>query len=160
MKYIKKILLFTFIISISFLTINNVSARTIQDYRKELEEMKAKKLENEKNAAEIQQKVNAAKAKIKQIQIDVSTTMQEAADKEDEIKELEIEIKEKEEQIKELVSFLQISDSENFYLKYVFGAENFTDLIYRVSVIEQLTKKSDELVDKMNNLIEENKERD
>ena len=55
----------------------------------------------------------------------------------------------KEEEIKNLLSFNQISDGDNVYLEYVFGASSFTDFIYRSAVVEQLSLYNDVLFDKI-----------
>ena len=54
--------------------------------------------------------------------------------------------------------FYQITDGENSYLEYIFGAKTFTDFIYRISIVEQISKYNNELIDEMNQLIEENKQ--
>ncbi len=137
----------------------NVSARTIKDLEKELQDLKNEQKEAEKQSEEIQQQIDANNAKIKQITVDIANATTEQENLESDIVTLEDKIDVKNEQIKELLSFYQVSNSENFYLKYLFGSDSFTDFIYRFSVIEQLSKKSDELVDEMNQLIKENKEK-
>ncbi len=158
MKYIKYTLL-TILLITSFFSINNVSAITINDYINELNKLEAKKAGQLAEQEKTEQEIQAAKKEMEEISNKIVKASEDISKFESEISELEKKIDIKEKQIKDLVSFLQISDSENFYLKYIFGAENFTDLIYRISVIEQLTTKSDELIDEMNSLISDNKKK-
>lgn len=156
----KKILKYLSIIFIAFLFLTPaVSSLTINDYVRELNKLKEEKRKQDEADAKTQAEIEAAKQRMVEINNDIRTTTETITKTEEEIKELEHKIEVKNSQIKDLVSFLQISDSENFYLKYIFGAENFTDLIYRISVIEQLTTKSDELIKEMNSLITENKQK-
>lgn len=153
-NFVLLFVLLTFVIAIP-----EVSAVSIADFRNDLAKIKEEKRLNEENSAATQAKIAAAKEKVNEITRDIFNTNEDIDKTEKEIKQLEEDIERKEEQIKDLVVFLQLSNSENFYLKYIFGAESFTDLIYRVSVIEQLTTKNDALVEEMNALIIENNEK-
>jgi len=158
MKYIKYLLI-TLVLFISSVSIYNVSAITINDYLKDLQKIEEEKKNQQAAQEKTEEEIRQAEKEMQEINDKIVKATDDIATAEKEIKELEKEIDKKEEQIKDLVSFLQISDSENFYLKYIFGAENFTDLIYRISVIEQLTTKSDELIDEMNELIKSNEKK-
>ena len=140
------------------LNVQVVNATTINDYKKQLEDLKKQKQENEENKAKIQQQVEEAKKQIDVIGEQIILQTQEQDVISQEITKNELDIKEKKEQIKDLIVFTQKSSSENFYLNYLFGAENFTDFIYRISIVQQLTKKNSELMDQMNKLIDEGKE--
>ena len=74
---------------------------------------------------------------------------------EQEIAELEEEIKIKDKEIKKLMEFVQVSNGENTYMEYIFGASDFTDFIYRVSVAEQLSSYNDDLIKQYNEALEE-----
>jgi len=158
MKYLKYLLI-TLILFISSISICNVSAITINDYLKDLEKLQQEKKNQQIAQEKTEEEIRQAEKEMQEINDKIVKATDDIETAEKEIKDLEQEINKKEEQIKDLVSFLQISDSENFYLKYIFGAENFTDLIYRISVIEQLTTKSDELIDEMNTLIKSNEKK-
>ena len=154
-KYIVCLLL---VISL-FVFIPNVDAITIRDLKDDLKELKDKKNNALKNEEITEQEIAETKEKMRQLAIDMVNTIKEQESKEKEIEELNVEIDNKEKEIKDLVVFYQASNNENFYLKYIFGAESFTDFIYRFSVIEQLTTRNNELVDEMNNLIDQNEKK-
>ena len=113
------------------LNIQIVNATTINDYKKQLEDLKKQKQENEENKAKIQQQVEDAKKQIDVIGEQIILQTQEQDVISQEITKNELDIKEKKEQIKDLIVFTQKSSSENFYLNYLFGAENFTDFIFQ-----------------------------
>ena len=137
----------------------SVNAKTIKDYRNDLASLKKKKADTEANQAEVQAKIDAATKKIQEITQETVEVVEEQNNTKEEIKKLENDIDIKGKQIKELMAFYQISNSDSFYLKYIFGADSFEDFIYRFSVIDQLTEKSDELIDEMNELIVKNEEK-
>ena len=155
----KKFVVITIFLISLFLIPLNAEARTIAQYRQDLQNMKNRKAEIESNSAQIQKEIDQANAKIKSIQEQAEAAMKEKEAKEKEIDELNEKIKVKREQIKSLISFYQISNGENFYLEYLFGAKSFTDFIYRFSIIEQLSGANNELIDEMNDLIVQNKEK-
>ena len=66
---------------------------------------------------------------------------------------------EKEEQIKDIIAFLQITNSENAYMEYIFGAKTIEDLILRSAVSEQMVAYNDDLIEDYNNTIVEYKEK-
>lgn len=157
MKKILIILLCLFSISFLFCIPQTVEAKTLREMKEDLAETKANKSQIEASRREAQAKVDkynseitAASEGIEQAEADIDAARKKIA-------ELEIEIKEKGKEIEDLLRFLQISDGENAYLEYIFGAKNFTDFIYRTTVVEQLSSYNDELIDQMYKMIEENK---
>lgn len=137
----------------------NANAKTIADLQNELQALKDEQKAANDKSSEVQAQIDANNAKMRQITADINNANQEQESLEKDIKSLEEKIAVKNDQIKQLLSFYQLSDNENFYLKYLFGADSFTDFIYRFSVIEQLSAKGDELIDQMNSLIKENNEK-
>lgn len=136
-----------------------VRAETIADYRAEIKELEAQKAESESKSAAVQKKIDEANARITDITRQIVQAKKDQENTQKEIERLDKEIDAKEEEIKDLVAFYQISNSDNFYLKYIFGADSFEDFIYRFSVAEQLTEANDKLVDEMNELIKENEKK-
>lgn len=157
---IKRIVLLLLIFFFGFfICYREVSATTVSDLRKGLAKLEQDKKENEENSAAVQEKIAQAEAELEATRAKIDAATKEKEDKENEIKELEEKIKVKKAQIKDLVVFYQLSSNRNFYLEYIFGADSFTDLIYRLSVIEQLTASNNELIGEMKELIEENKKK-
>lgn len=124
----------------------------VEKYTKELQEKESKMAKNDEEVAEIKAKIASIEKKITQA--------------EEEIDQLKIEIdqsnediKEKEKESKSLVQYFQVISNENTYLEYIFEADSITDMIYRVSVIEQLTDYNKEIMDDLEKLIQENQQK-
>lgn len=155
----KNLILFIIFVSLFAIFPIDVSAKSIQDYKNEIAKLKQEKAEREATSAEIDEKISNARARIDEITREIVAAEKAQKATEEEIDDLDKQIEDKEAEIKNLVAFYQISDSENFYLKFVFGADSFEDFIYRFSVAEQLTDANDKLVDEMLDLIEENEKK-
>ena len=151
------IFLFIFIIGITFIIPKSTNAQTIQQFEDEVAKYTAQ-LQAKKNAiAKNDQEVAEIEAKIKSIQSEIKTLQQEITNLQAEIDKANIEIEKKTAQSKKLIEYYQVSNGENSYLEYVFGATSITDMIYRISVVEQLTEYNDNLMKELQKLIEQNK---
>jgi murein DD-endopeptidase MepM/ murein hydrolase activator NlpD len=157
-----KILVITSIILIvvSFIALPiDTSAKTIQEfeeqvaqYTKELEEKKANLAENDEEVAAIKKKISQIAGQIKVAQEEIGTLQEE-------IIACEEEIKRKSAESKKIIEYYQVSNGENAYLEYAFGANDITDMIYRMSIVEQLTEYNDNLMKELEELIQKNKQR-
>ena len=142
-----------------FLIPINTEAKTLSDLRKEVEEANAD-LENKNNqiaandaeVAEIQKNIADIESQISEIESETGVLEQE-------IEESNNEIAEKSEESKSLFQYLQVSEGENAYLEYIFGATDVTDMVYRMAIVEQLTEYNDQIMDELTELVEENEKR-
>lgn len=148
----------TVLLLISYIALPfEINAKTIKEFEAEIEKY-TKELETKKNqialndneVAEINKKINSIKSQITQAEKDISN-MQE------EINASYKEIEEKNEESKAIIEYYQISNGENSYMEYVFGATSITDMIYRMSIVEQLTEYNDNTMKELEKLIERNK---
>lgn len=124
----------------------------VAKYTKELQEKEAKMAKNDEEVAEI-------KAKISDIESQITKAEKEIENLKVEIEKSNAEIKEKEKESKSLVQYFQVISNENTYLEYIFEADSITDMIYRVSVVEQLTDYNKEIMDDLERLIKENQQK-
>lgn len=156
---IKKIItvsvILSLIVSYTALPIDT-KAKTIKEfeaevnkYTAELQDKKDKVAKNDKEVAEI-------KAKISQIEKQIAAAANEIVKIQEEIDASNEEIKRKSEESKQIIEYYQIANGNNAYLEYAFGATDITDLIYRMSVVEQLTEYNEKIMDELEQLIEEN----
>lgn len=136
-----------------------VSAKTIAQLRQELREIEEREKENNANIQKTEAEIEATKTQISNnyAQIDQITKDMIAAD--EEIARLEKEIIEKDKSTKNLMSSLQTTNGNSFYIEYLFGADSITDFIYRYSITEQITNYNEKLVVEMNQMIEETEEK-
>ncbi len=157
MKKIVKVLLFVFSISLLFYMPDKIEAKTLRELKDELVETKANKASVEARRREVQIKVNKYNTEINAASEGIRKCEDDIIASREKIAELEVEIVEKGKEIEDLLRFLQIADGENAYLEYIFGATSFSDLIYRTTVVEELSNHNEALIDEMYEMIEENK---
>ena len=106
-----------------------------------------------------QNEINSVNSRVKSIRATIEKDQENIKKTENEIVELEKKADEKEEQIKDIISFLQITNSENAYMEYVFGSKSIEDLVLRSAVSEQMVSYNDDLIDDYNNTIVEYKKK-
>lgn len=156
MKKIFNVLLSVCLLFSCFIIPENASARTLQDavdelnvIKKEYQSNKDKEKLTNEQIAQIKTNMSNIESKITQINKDIQRLN-------DEIHKLGMEIDNKDKEIKQIINFLQLSNGESAYLEYAFGAQDFTDFIYRVAITEQLTDYNDKLIDEYNKMIDDN----
>ena len=148
-KIVKYILLIVIIFGIS----NHVEAKTLKDLKNELAAYE-KEMNEAKNKQKLtQSEITSVNSRVKDISDTIEKDQIKIKQTEDEIVVLEENAKEKEDQIKDIISFLQITNSENAYLEYIFGAKSIEDLILRSAVSEQMVSYNDDLIEDYNNTI-------
>ena len=135
------------------------NATTLQEY-----EDQVVKYHNELNDKNNQ--ISASKKELEEEKQKRSDYEKQIKDTEEEIKRLEEEIEKNNEEIekkkketKKLMEYYQISNGENVYLEYAFGATDITDMIYRLSIVEQLTDYNDRIMKELKELVKQNKEK-
>ena len=134
----------------------DTSAKTIQEfeaevskYTQELEVKKANLAKNEQEVAEIKKKISNIEAQIEEAEQEIERLQQE-------IEESQKEIERKSEESKNIIAYYQVSNGENAYLEYAFGAESITDMVYRLSIVEQLTEYNNKVMKELEELIKKN----
>lgn len=119
-----------------------------------------KELQNNKNLINnAKGNINSNNNKIKSMQNEIQNMINERNKLAEEILDAEKEIKEKKEQTRSVISYLQLSKGDNVYLEYVFGTDSITDLVYRMSIVEQITEYNDKVMKDMEELIDKNNKR-
>ena len=154
----KKILIILLIIY-AFYSHLLIGAQTIKEFEaeieketKELEERKNKIAKNEAEVAEIKKNIISIEQRIKQMETEI-------ANLEKEIEESNKQIEKKSEESKQIMTYYQIANGENAYLEYAFGATTITDMIYRMSIVEQLTEYNKQIMNELQELIRKNNAR-
>ena len=137
----------------------DASAKTIQEYEQEVDKY-TKELEAKKaNLAKNEEEVQAIMKKIANIETQIKEAENEIVRLQEEIEKSEKEIKRKSEESKSIISYYQIANGENEYLEYAFGANDITDMIYRLSVVEQLTEYNNKVMKELEELIKQNQQK-
>ena len=158
----KKLLIGTSIILllVSFVALPvDTSAKTIQEFEAEVskytQQLETKKANLAKNEQEVQEIIK----KIKNIETQIEEAENEIKRLQEEIEESQKEIERKSEESKNIISYYQVSNGENAYLQYAFGAESITDMVYRLSIVEQLTEYNNKIMKELEELIKKNQAR-
>lgn len=152
----KKLLRYLLILLLIIIPITTVNAKTIADLQKELStaekklnDTNTKKAMNSQDIKDTNNKINNIKSNITQVENNISAKTKES-------EQLEKDIVKKNDEIKDLMRYYQVSSSGSAMLEYVMGAESITDLIYRLSITEQISSYNKKAIKKMNDMIEEN----
>lgn len=136
-----------------------ISATTLKEYEdavaKYTKELQAKEAKIAKSKEEVAQ----VKKNIASIEGQITKTQNEIKALEAEIIESNKQIENKSAESKKIMEYYQIENGDNAYLEYAFGAETITDMIYRLSIVEQLTSYNDKIMKELKQLIEENKKK-
>ena len=142
---------------VSFVALpTDTSAKTIQEfenevtrYTQEMEERKANLAKNDAEVAEIKKKIANIENQIEEAEAEIKRLQEE-------IEASQKEIERKSEESKNIISYYQVSNGENAYLEYAFGATDITDMIYRLSIVEQLTEYNNKIMKELEELIKKN----
>lgn len=148
------------LVAISFLALpKDVSATTLKEYEDAVAKYTKELQEKENKIARSKEEVAKVKANIASIEKQMREVEEQIKTLEKEIDESNKKIDEKKEESKRLIKYFQVVNGENSYLEYIFGATSIQDMIYRVSVVEQLTDYNEQVVKELNRLIDENKKK-
>ena len=155
----KKILSGFLIISLILYTVIlpiPVEAKTIKDLRNEVDKLERDMKNNQSEQALTSKQIDDAKFEVADNVNKISIINNEITRMNKEIEELNVEIEKKAFETEELFRFFQLTTGNAAYLEYIFGAATMTDFIYRLSIVEQLSKYNNELIKTMNELIRKN----
>lgn len=132
--------------------------KTIAQWESELKKAQEELNETNSKKTQTQNEINAANSKINSIYQQFEEIEKEISDKTEESKQLELDIEKKNKETEELMRYYQVSSSGSAMLEYIMGAESITDLIYRLSITEQISSYNKRTITKMNEMIKENEQ--
>lgn len=136
-----------------------VKGKTINGLQQEINDAK-KQIEENKNKKQLtQEQIQTVNANISLIDKEIKDGEAKVIALNEESVKLSNKIEEKKEEIKKIINFFQLSNGEETYLEYVFGAATFTDFIYRKAITEQLTKYNKNLVKEFDEMIKANRKK-
>ncbi len=159
MKKYLKILCIILVIALSVSMNINVYAGTYGELLDELAKAEKELEEHKASVGNVTDQINEDNATIKNLRNEIEAMKEENTRLQQEIADANIEIENKQEQTKEVISYLQMSQGENIYLEYVFGSDTITDMVYRLSIVEQITEYNDNMIKELESLITTNENR-
>lgn len=137
----------------------DASAITLREYEDKVNQY-SKELNDKNNDIEIsRKKLEDIRRKISNYESQIKSAEEETQRLEVEIQRNNEEIKAKNNESKKIIEYYQVSNGENAYLEYAFGATSITDMIYRMSIVEQLTEYNDKVMKELQALIDSNKKK-
>ena len=158
-KKLFKIFLLIILIVPMMIPPQEVKGKTINGLQQEINDAK-KQIEENKNKKQLtQEQIQTVNANISLIDKEIKEGEAKVIALNEESIKLSNKIEEKKEEIKKIINFFQLSNGEETYLEYVFGAATFTDFIYRKAITEQLTKYNKNLVKEFDEMIKANRKK-
>ena len=147
----KKVLLTFIFTSLLILIPNNADAVTLKQYEDDVAKYEAQISEKKAQLAKNNETITGILNEIKNLQTKIDANRKEQTRLQNEIEESNKEIAKKIDETKSIMAYYQIENGNNAYLEYAFGAETITDMIYRLSITEQLTDYNDKIMDELKN---------
>lgn len=135
-------------------------AVTLADYKRLLKQYQDKYAESQAGINKTEDEIKQTNKEIENIKAEMISMSSEIAILNEDKILYEEEIAAKELETKKLVEYLQLSGGEDVYLEYAFGADNTTDLIYRMAIVEQITNYNEESIKELHNLIKKSEQRE
>ena len=151
--------LFVLVIAFIFILPSNIYALTYGDVLDDLAEAQAELDAHNRKINNIDDQIGYDNATIRNLKSEIEKMGNEVVTLQQEIADANVEIENKKEETKQLFAYLQLSGGENIYLEYIFDSDSVTDFIYRVAIVEQITKYNDDLVKELNDKIKKKKKR-
>jgi Membrane proteins related to metalloendopeptidases len=145
--------------SLLFVPTTTVEAKTLGQLKTDLNNLEASLKKNQEEKALTESQINTAKANVENIKVEITKTNEEIQKLVGEITKLNKEIEKKNEEIKSVINFVQVANGESAYMEYVFGAKDFTDFIYRITISEQMVDYNDKLVEEYNAMVKKNQDK-
>ena len=159
MSKLVRILIIAVLLCTTLLPIN-IKAITLGEYEKELNQYLAEAEKNKNEINKTESEINKINAELEKIKNEMQSLTDEVTRIHKEITEYTLEIQEKSLQTKEIFQYFQMSQGENTYMEYVFGAESITEMIYRYAIVEQMTEYNNKITKELEELIEANNQRE
>lgn len=165
-KIMKGIFVFLMIFSVLFSYFVNPAPviaktdaeETLGDKQKELEDLRRQKREIESQKEETKQQIQAKKNAIAQAEKDIAQAEKDIEEAEEKIVASNKRIEGLKEQTEKIMKALQQLQSKNVYVEYVSDASSITDLVMRISAIEQITSSNQKNLEKLKALIKQNEQ--
>ncbi|MBC2017575.1 NlpC/P60 family protein [Listeria seeligeri] len=123
----------------------------IQNQDKKINDIKSKKTDLQSELSGLVADLDKAQEKAKSLQADFDKTGKELKQLNQDIKDINERIKERESVLKDRARAMQKTSNSNAYLEVVLDAENLSDLVGRVSAVNQLVESDKSILDDQQN---------
>ena len=134
------------------------AASTLRELRAELSKLQAEKKSNESEKKSSQTEIKNKTAAIDQAYNEIKVAENKIEIAIEKIAESEKEIERITAETDELMRFMQVMSGENAYMEYISNAGSMTEMIMRLSAVDQITDYNKEQLSRLDNLIKENEQ--
>lgn len=155
-KFSKILLVILCFLTFTYNVFASSSNTTLKDLKDKLASDQAKVNSIAAKQDKVRKQIKSIESELSSIADEIEQSEKGIEEAQEKIERLNKDIDNKQIEIDNLINFKEISSGDNVYLEYIFNAKSFTDFIYRVSIIEQLSRYNDSLIDQMHALIDEN----
>ena len=149
LKFFSILMIFAILFSMALPT-SYAKEKTLKELKAEAEANRKAYNEAKKEKELTEAEREAAVKQKAQVESEISSIENQLETIANQIEQIQKDIDKKDEQMKEIMSFVQVTNGDSNYLEYIFGATDFTDFIYRISVAEQLGDYNEELIEDYN----------
>lgn len=132
--------------------------QTLGDLQHNLQELKNKKAENDRKQQSAKDEIQNKKNAITQAEADITQAESDIDEAEQRIIESNERIEGLKEQTEQILKVLQQLQNQNVYLEYVSDSSSITELVMRISAIEQITDSNQKNLKNLQNLIKQNEQ--
>ena len=158
-KKIIPIILILLIVLVNFISPSKIEAKTLGEFKSELNSLKTQYSNNESKKKLTEDQIVAIEKRIDSINAQTEKLNKEIKSLNSEIEVSKAESKKMDEEMKNIINLYQKNTSNPFYLEYLLDGKDYTEFIYRLAVVEQLTDYSKKMIDKYNAIIKKNNDR-
>ena len=134
---------------ISPIQVSAKDPETLGDLKNELASLKQQKAEAEAGKANAQSQIRANEQAILNAEAGIAQAEGEIQEAQTKIEESNKKIEDLKEETKNLLIFLQQMQSQNEYLEYISGASSMTEMMMRISAVEQITNYNQDFLSKL-----------
>lgn len=154
LKIVSLLMVFLILFSMALPTSYAAAEKTLNQLLAEAEANRKAYNEAKKDKELTEAERNEATAEKKEVESEIASINSQITTIEGQIEDIQKDIDKKDDQMKDIMSFVQVTNGDSNYLEYIFGATDFTDFIYRISVAEQLGNYNEELIEEYNKDVE------
>ena len=154
-KKLKVVFLFSLLV-ILIIPYRGVNATTLRDLYNDLSSLESSYNEAKEKANISAQELESVRASISTTEAEIEQAQEDIVKAEEDIVVSEQKIEDKKDETNQMLLTLQLSNTQgNSMLEYIFDASDYTDMIYRYSVVTQMSDYNLAIMDELNALIDE-----
>ena len=149
------VLVFSFAYLFSPITIKAKEATTIAELKQNLKELEAKKAEMAKKKSSTQSEINTKKNNISKANHEKEEIEVEVDDAKSKVEQANKDLEQTSKDIDSILKYYQLSMDSNEYINYIMGSSTTTEMIMRVSAVEQISSYYKNKLEQLKELIKE-----